>query len=185
MEPFIGQIQLFGFSFAPVGWALCNGQLLPISQNTALFSLLGTMYGGDGVSTFGLPNLVGRVPIHFGNSLGFGYFTQGQIGGEISHTLITTEMPAHNHVVNSVLKVSSSDAGIHTPADTNSIAAAMDINGDTANSFIASAPNTQLNNGSIVSSAGITGGSQPHNNMQPYLVVNYCIALQGIFPSRN
>ncbi|MND93388.1 hypothetical protein D3C80_855750 [compost metagenome] len=109
----------------------------------------------------------------------------GEIGGEEHHTLIITEMPAHNHVATSVLNVNAGDANVHTPVAGNSIGGVMDINGDPSNGFVATNPTIQLNNGSVVSTIGIAGGSQPHNNMQPYLAMNYCIALEGVYPSRN
>ncbi len=163
-EPFIGEIQIFGFQFAPRGWALCNGQLLPINQNQALFSLLGTMYGGNGTTTFALPDLRGRVPLHVGAGL-----VQGEQGGEESHTLSTSEMPAHTH-----LPIASS-ATASSPSPAN----ATWTNMGTAS--YAGSPNTQLAGNAIAA----TGGSQPHENRSPFLTVNFCIALQGIYPSRN
>ncbi len=164
-EPFIGEIQIFGFQFAPRGWALCNGQLLPINQNQALFSLLGTMYGGNGTTTFALPDLRGRVPLDVGAGL-----RSGRAGQARSlHTLSTSEMPAHTHIP----IASSAAASSPSPAD------ATWTNMGTAS--YASSPNTQMA-GNAVAPAG---GSQPHENRSPYLTVNFCIALQGIFPSRN
>ncbi len=159
-EPFLGEIRCFGFNFAPVGWATCDGQLMPISQNTALFSLLGTTYGGNGITTFGLPNLQGRVGVHADNIS----FVQGETGGEASHTLSVTEMPAHAHNI---------ESGDGQTTDRPSAAVAA-IGGVYAKSAT----------GAMAPTAG-AGGSQPHNNMQPYLVLNYCIALQGIFPPRS
>jgi microcystin-dependent protein len=163
-EPFIGEIQVFAFQYAPKGWALCNGQLLPINQNQALFSLLGTTYGGDGRTTFALPDLRGRVPL----GVGAGY-TQGERAGEESHTLIAPEMPAHTHTPLASLAAASSPS----PAD------ATWTNMGTAG--YAGNPNTQMAGNAIVAA----GGSQPHENRSPYLTVNFCIALQGIFPSRS
>jgi microcystin-dependent protein len=168
-EPFIGEVRPMSFGFAPKGWALCNGQLLTINQNQALFSLLGTTYGGDGRTNFALPNLQGNAPVHVGGGL-----TQGQRGGEVSHTLTVAEVPPHSHAV---------------PASTT---LAPDANTDPTNSVVATtnanvyAPFTQPNavamNASVIATAG---GGTAHENRQPYLAVNFCIALQGIFPSRN
>jgi microcystin-dependent protein len=164
-EPFLGEMKLISWNYAPHGWAFCDGQLLPIAQNTALFALLGTTYGGDGVTNFALPNLRGRAPIHVGGTL-----SQGQTGGESAHTLTIAEMPAHTHRVEG-----SGDPGTKTSPAGNLWAA------NTANPFSNSAPNTTMAPGAV----GVAGGSQPHTNLQPYLVLNMIIALQGIFPSRN
>lgn len=162
--PYVGEIRTFGFGFAPRGWALCNGQLLPINQNQALFSLLGTMYGGDGIRTFQLPNLQASMPIHTGNG-----FAQGSIGGQSTHTLIATEMPAHSHTAQ----------GVTTQASLESATGATWAM--SSHNPYATTPNTSLAPGAL----GTAGGSQPHDNMPPYLTLNFCIALQGIFPSRN
>jgi microcystin-dependent protein len=169
-EPFIGQIKIFGFNFAPRFHALCNGQIMLIAQNTALFSLLGTTYGGNGQTTFGLPNLQGRVPIHFGSNLGQGSYSLGSNGGVENHTLTLAEIPMHSH-----LAVASSNPANQIYPNGNTWA---DDN---------SAPNysTSSNVTMAASSVSSAGGSQPHTNRSPYLVVNYCIALQGLFPSRN
>lgn len=170
-EPFLGEIRMFGFQFAPTGWAMCNGQLLPISQNTALFSLLGTTYGGNGTSTFALPNLQSSVAIHQGQGVGLSPYVIGQNGGTENVTLTQGQMPLHGHVVNA-----SGSPGANTrPAGGVLARATTDI--------YATAPDgsTTMNPGTI----GNAGGSQPHTNIQPYLVINFCIALQGIFPSRN
>jgi microcystin-dependent protein len=170
-EPFLGEVKMMSFDFAPKGWAPCNGQTLPINQNQALFSLLGTSYGGNGQTTFGLPNLQGRVPIHVGQS----YTTQGAMIGEAAHTLSTAEMPAHLHplVVNTT-PASQQDGNL--PAANKRVAAstAQNLYGP-ATSLIA------MNTNDI----GFTGGTQPHPNTQPYLTIGFCIALVGIFPSRN
>ena len=175
-EPFLSEIRIFSFNFAPQGWALCNGQLLPINQNQALFSLLGTTYGGDGVNNFALPNLQGKAPNHFG-----GAFFLGQTGGEIAHTLSQSEMPQHVHGFNANSCVDSAVAN----ATAASPAGAYWANsGKTC--YSTQDPNNPINVGAMHPSAvSNIGGSQPHNNMQPYLVLNFCIALQGIFPSRN
>jgi microcystin-dependent protein len=164
--PFLAQISVFSFGFAPKGWALCNGQLLPINQNQAVFSLLGTTYGGDGRTNFALPNLQGRVPVHMGSG-----FTLGQAGGEDSHTLAVTELPAHSHPAN----CSGNAATLASPAGEFW---AADNAGNLPYSTTGSAA---MAGGSITP----TGGSQPHNNLAPYNVLNFAIALQGIFPSQN
>ena len=167
-EPFLSEIRIMSFVFAPKGWALCNGQLLPINQNQALFSLLGTTFGGDGRVNFALPDQRGRAPIHVG-----GGFTLGERGGEQAHTLSKPELPAHTHV----LFGSSTQADKALP------------NTGTGNLFAASPQQvyTQPGNLSAMNSQAVTpvGGSQAHLNMQPFLTLNFCIALQGIFPSPN
>ena len=163
-EPFLSEIKIVSFNFAPKGWALCNGQLLPINQNQALFSLLGTTYGGDGRVNFALPNLQGRIPIYFGNG-----HTLGETSGEENHTLILSEMPAHAH------PVSASNANPNQGLPTGN----MWANG--AGAYSSSSPDSSMNPASISSA----GGSQPHTNVQPFLVLNFIIALVGIFPSRN
>jgi len=164
--PFMSEIRIMGFNYSPVGWALCNGQFLPINQNQALFSLLGTMYGGNGQTTFALPDFRGRAPIHMGAG-----FTEGQAGGQEAHTVTQSEMPSHNHFAQAV---STNNANTNVPA--NNLLAS--INAPQYN------PVTQLTtlHPSTVSNVG---GSQPHNNQQPFLVLNFCIALQGVFPSQN
>ena len=164
-DPFLAEIKIMSFPFAPRGWALCNGQLLPINQNQALFSLLGTTYGGNGQTNFALPNLQGRVPLHVGNGHGL-----GDNGGESSHTLNVSELPGHGH---SLAASSAATNGMATP------------NGNYlggGNNAYHTAQNLTALNAATVSTMG---GSQPHENMAPYLVLNFCIALQGIFPSRN
>ena len=163
--PFLGQITIFSFQFAPRGWAMCNGQLLAINQNQALFSLLGTTFGGDGRVNFALPNLQGDASMMFGNS-----FVQGQVGGEASHTLLVGEIPAHNHPAHYTAMASSltPGGGLWAP----------DPNGNVT--FASSATEVLA-----PQAIGQNSGGQPHQNMQPYLVLNFCIALQGIFPSRN
>jgi microcystin-dependent protein len=163
-EPFLSEIKIVSFNFAPRGWALCNGQLLPINQNQALFSLLGTTYGGNGQTNFALPDLRGRIPIHFGNG-----HVLGERAGEESHTLIMSEMAAHVH------PVSASNADPNQGLPTGNMWAKG------AGAYSSVAPNTSMNPASISNA----GGSQPHTNMQPYLVLNFIIALIGIFPSQN
>lgn len=163
-DPFLSEIRIVSFNFAPKGWALCNGQLLPINQNQALFSLLGTTYGGDGRVNFALPNLQGRIPIHFGNG-----HTLGEVGGQESHTLILSEMPAHSHTF------SASNAAPDQGLPTGNMWASN------SGVYSSAPPDSSMNPASISS----VGGSQPHTNLQPYLVLNYIIALQGIFPSQS
>ena len=177
MEEFIGVIKIFAGNFAPRGWAFCSGQILSIHQNTALFSLLGTTYGGNGQTTFALPDLRGRAPIAFGQGPGLSSYALGETGGVEKVTLLTTEIPAHTHALN----VSNTNAGVAVPTNLNSIAAPVDVNGDAVSGYSAAAPNTQLSPSSI----GIAGGNQPHENRSPYLAINYIICLQGLFPSRN
>ena len=176
MEPFIGQIMLFAGNFAVRGWALCDGQLLPINSNQALFSILGTTYGGDGETTFGLPDLRGRVPIHMGNGPGLSNRTLGSKSGAETHTLNVNQMPNHNH--NPVIRASTDEGTSASPTD---LIIGKSGSGDP--DFVGSTVNTALRSDSI--SSNNMGGNQPHNNMQPFLTLNYQIALIGIFPSRN
>jgi microcystin-dependent protein len=163
--PFIAEMRIMSFNFAPKGWALCNGQLLPINQNQALFSLLGTTYGGDGRVNFALPDMRSRMPLHEGSG-----FILGQRAGEEAHTLISQEMPQHSHIVTA----SNDPADLGTPVS----------------NFFANAGGNLVYSGTInttmnAASVSPVGGNQPHENMSPYLVLNFCIALQGIFPSPN
>jgi microcystin-dependent protein len=162
--PYLSEIRIFSFNFAPKGWALCNGQLLPINQNQALFSLLGTTYGGDGRVNFALPNLQGRVPMQIGNG-----HIEGEIGGETAHTLNISELPSHNH------------QAAANSASTNASTPIGNFWANGGKSIYAADSNTAMASQAISN----TGGSQPHENMSPYLVLNFCIALQGVFPSRN
>jgi microcystin-dependent protein len=164
-EPFISEIRIFSFNYAPKGWAKCNGQILPIAQNQALFALLGTTYGGDGRTTFALPNLQGRTPMHIGT-----HFQQGQAGGAPDHTLTVQEMPAHSHLA----KASSNAPSVNTPSNNF-------WPSNTGYTPYAATANETMNVAAIANG----GGGQPHDNMAPYLAVNICIALVGIFPSRN
>jgi microcystin-dependent protein len=179
-EPFLGQIALFGFNFAPTGWAFCAGQLLSISQNAALFSLFGTMYGGNGTSNFGLPDLQGRVPISAGQGPGLSDYVQGEEGGFVNVTLNQSTNARHNHTFNA-----TTDAGTTTIGSGNQVAkgeaGSPHVGFTKANMYSTAAPNTNLANNATT----FTGGNGPHNNVQPFQVLNYCVALRGIFPSRN
>ena len=200
-NPFVGEIAMFAGNFAPRNWAFCNGQLLPISGNDALFSILGTIYGGDGRSTFGLPNLQGRVPLHVGGNTGTGpglsTYRVGQKGGQEEVVLTTPQIPSHTHAAamgsdaaaGVAIPANSTNGNSATPGTTVSLAKANDANGDDANVYKAGAADTTLApfrapvGGSVT--VGNTGGSRGHNNMQPYLGINYIIALTGIYPSRS
>ena len=166
-QPFLGEIKVVSFNFPPRGWAFCNGQLLPINQNQALYSVMGTVYGGDGVTTFALPNLQGRMPVHMGNGINI-----GQSAGEASHTLTVNEIPAHNHPAMAQSGPASNPGG-GTPNNTVWATAPSSVFTTTANVSMSPA---------AVSNAG---SSQPHENQAPYLTLNFIVALQGIFPSRN
>ncbi|MEO6232198.1 MAG: tail fiber protein [Ferruginibacter sp.] len=172
MDPLLASIIIFAGNFAPRGWELCQGQILSIAQNTALFSLLGTTYGGDGRVTFALPDLRGRVPIQQGQGPGLSNYDLGETGGSQSTTILTTNLPAHNHPLIAVTE--AGDTAVPTGAF-------LGNTGALDKEYKASGTQTPMNTGAI----GMQGGSQPINNMQPFLAVNYIIALQGIFPSRN
>jgi microcystin-dependent protein len=170
VDPFVAEIRIFGFNFPPSGWATCDGQLLPISQNTALFSLIGTFYGGDGKTTFALPNLQGSAPMNQGQSGGTSERTIGEASGSEAITLLQSEMPVHTHALNAV---ESTATERQPPNQMFAVGEAM--------SFYRSAqPNTTMNPSMLATG----GGSLPHNNMQPFLALNFCIALQGVFPQR-
>jgi microcystin-dependent protein len=193
MDPFLGQISIFGFGFAPKGWAICQGQLMPLAQNTALFSILGTMYGGDGRSTFALPNLQGNAAVGAGQGQGLSEYSPGETGGETAVALLSAEMPSHSHafVASTAAATAQSpqgnllaratrafanaggDAEVAAPAPTQVEADFYSANPGNAKTALAS--------GAIAPA----GGNHPHNNMQPYLVLNFCIALQGVMPQRS
>ncbi len=175
-NPFVGEIRIFGFNFAPVGWALCQGQILPISQNTALFSLLGTFYGGNGTTNFALPNFQGLVPVNQGQGTGLSNYNIGQSGGQATVTLATTQMPAHSHGVHCL----SGGGNSNTPV-AHGFAEVVAGRGS-INLYAAAPDSTTTMNGAALTS---TGGGQSHNNMAPYLCLNFCIALQGVFPARS
>jgi microcystin-dependent protein len=169
-DPFVAEIRIVAFNFAPRGWAFCDGQLLPLSQNTALFSLLGTTYGGNGKSNFALPDFQGRSPMHQGQGPGLSLRDLGETGGSETVTLLQSEIPNHNHIFNYV--------GIdgNNPDPTNNL-----FGGSESTDAFRNAPDTTL----ALQELALTGGSQPHNNMQPYLTLNFIIALQGVFPPRT
>jgi microcystin-dependent protein len=170
-EPFIGEIRMFGFGFPPNGWALCNGQLLSISQNAALFSLLGTTYGGNGTDNFALPNLQSRVPLHQGTGPGLSSYALGKAGGTEAVTLEVKQMPAHSHRVRATRSAADSD----NPFD-------RVLAQPSQHAYLSQPDEHTVMNTAMIADAG---GSQPHNNIQPYLTVSFCISLFGIYPSRS
>ena len=173
MDPFVAEIRILPFNFAPKGWAFCDGQILPLSQNTALFSLLGTTYGGDGKSNFALPNMQGNVPMHPGQGPGLSLHDLGEIGGSETVTLLQSEMPAHSHGL--LANINPADLAAPTPARSY------------ARAFPGSAYKATTTSLTLMSDNAIApaGGDQSHNNMQPYLTLNFCIALQGVYPPRT
>jgi microcystin-dependent protein len=171
-SPFVGEIRMFGGNFAPTGWALCNGQLLPISQNSALFSILGTTYGGNGTSNFALPNMQARTPLHWGQAPGLSLYDLGEQTGTSAVTLLLSEIPQHNHLVN---------ASQGFTADSNSPLGNYPAYGNNGNIYGKGATSATFTPTAVIP----TGGNIPHNNLQPYLVVTFIIALQGVYPARN
>lgn len=177
-EPFIGEIIMFAGNFNPRGWALCQGQLLAISQNTALFSILGTTYGGNGQTTFALPDLRGRVPVGQGQGPGLSSYTLGQQSGSETVTLTSQQMPSHNHLINA----SEGNGAQQTPGSGFPASGVVPTSGNAAvSNYRNSSDGTTL----APTAVGLAGGNQPHTNIQPYLCINFIIALEGIFPSRN
>lgn len=172
-NPFVAEIRIFPFNFAPRGWAFCNGQLLPISQNTALFSLLGTTYGGDGKSTFALPDLQGNAPMHPGQGPGLSLHDLGEVSGTATVTLLQTETPAHPHA----LRAGADPSNAQAP--NNQVILSRSAGGSAYNPTATGL--TQMN----ALGLSLAGGGLPHNNMQPFLTLNFCIALQGVFPARG
>lgn len=170
-DPFVAEIRIFPFNFAPLGWASCDGQLLPLSQNTALFSLLGTTYGGNGQSNFALPDLQGRAPMHPGQGPGLSLHDLGESGGTATVTLLESEMPSHSHAM-----AASQQQGIDQGPAASKLAAGVGIG-----SYAPPAAIVPLADGA----AAPAGGDQPHNNLMPYLTLQFCIALQGVFPPRT
>jgi microcystin-dependent protein len=184
-EPFVGQVEVFSFNFPPKGWATCSGQLLPINQNQALFSLLGTTYGGNGQTNFGLPDLRGRVPVGWGQGNGLSNYDLGQKGGEEAHTLITQEMAQHNH---SLMADTSVPARNNTNVPSTSVVLGNTVGtlSGSANPFALTIYTSGSPGGTLEQhTIGFNGGNQGHPNIMPYLALNFCIALVGIFPSRN
>jgi len=175
MDPFVAEIRIFPFNFAPQGWAFCDGQILPLSQNTALFSLLGTTYGGDGKSNFALPNMQGNVPMHPGQGPGLSLHDLGETGGSDTVTLLESEIPSHSHTMQAF-----SGLGNRLTPGNNSIARETG-----ATTFLSNAngqaPLVSMSDNAVAPA----GGDQPHNNLQPYLTLNFCIALQGVYPPRT
>ena len=179
-DQFLAEIRIFAGNFAPLGWAFCNGQLLPISQNPALFSLLGTFYGGDGKSTFGLPNLQGSVPLGAGQGVGLTDYVVGETGGSDNVTLLSTEMPSHSHgLVGATGSATSDSPANRVYAKGNAL-----VQGTTDSVFVYSTTTTGLTALSPTS-MGTAGGNQPHNNLMPYQALNFIISLTGIFPARS
>lgn len=178
-EPFLGELKMISWNFAPKGWAFCDGQLLPINQNQALFSLFGTVYGGNGQTNFALPDLRGRAPIHIGSG-----FVQGQTGGQEAHTITITEMPQHTHFLTAD-GITVATSNVNTPAAGRSIGQSIGVPSQgsnfSVNIYDTAVPGATMAPGTVSS----IGGSQPHENRQPFLVINWIVALQGVFPSRN
>jgi microcystin-dependent protein len=170
MDPYIGEVRLVGFNFAPVDWALCNGQQLSISENSTLYTLIGTTYGGDGVNTFNLPNLQGRTPVHQGTN-GSNTYVIGQLGGAENVTVLANQYPAHTHTLSAS---SNTSGGVNNPNG--------NVLGELANVYSATAPNGTMGSSTLSPAAG---GNQPHNNLQPFLAMNWIIALYGIYPSQG
>lgn len=171
-DPFVAEIRIFPFNFAPQGWAFCDGQLLPLSQNTALFSLLGTTYGGNGKSNFALPNLQGQAPMHPGQGPGLSLHDLGETGGSETVTLLESEIPNHSHQLR---------ADVLDLADTNVVSSLASLALSAGGALYQTTTNASASDQALTPA----GGDQPHNNMQPYLTLNFCIALQGVFPPRT
>ena len=180
-EPFLSMIEAFGFDFAPQGWALCAGQTLSIAQNQALFALLGTTYGGDGVTNFNLPDLRGRLALGFGQGVGLSAYNLGEVGGQETHQLSAAEIPSHAHTLNATNNGQAS--GTNVPSSTVLMGSGYGIetNNPVENIYGNTAPTVAMARGAV----GPAGGGAPHENRMPFLTINYCIALQGFFPSRN
>jgi len=183
-SPYLSEIRIMAFTFAPKGWALCNGQTLPIAQNQALFALLGTTYGGNGTTTFQLPNLQGRAALHFGVDPFGTPYALGQTGGQPSHTLTSAETPAHTHTLNGAASPADAAPGGVTPSPTLALAQAAAFEGTNPPAAVSLYSTSAANTTMAGVAVGQTGG-QPHENRQPFLTLNFCISLTGIFPSRS
>lgn len=178
MDPFLGEIRLFGLAYEPKGWAFCDGRLLSISQNTALFSLLGVMYGGDGRSTFGLPDLRGRAAVGMGMGAGLSSYVQGELVGSENVTLLSAQMPMHAHTFSAQVPVSTRPATQTSPANSYFARTSQEQYGTDPQ------PSSLMANDLLSGTTNVAGGSQPHENRMPFLVMNYAIALQGVYPPR-
>lgn len=187
MEEFIGVVKIFAGNFAPRGWMFCNGQLISIAQHSAVFALLGTTYGGNGQTTFALPDLRGRAAIGWGQGPGLSNYQLGQVSGTENTSILISNMPAHNHVATSTLSLNASNAAatVATPVAGSALAAGKDVNTDPVSMYTASAPSVPLAGGSVATTVGNNGGGVPVSILQPTLALSYIICMEGIFPSRN
>jgi microcystin-dependent protein len=180
-NPYLSMIEAFAFNFAPRGWAMCAGQTLSIAQNTALFSMLGTTYGGNGQTTFNLPDLRGRLALSFGQGPGLSSYSLGAAGGQESHQLLTSEVPTHSHTLNATNNGQANGANVPSGGVLMGSGYGMEANNPVENIYSNAAPTVAMAAGAV----GAVGNNLPHENRMPFLTINYCIALQGIFPSRN
>ncbi len=180
-DPYLSMIEAFGFNFAPMGWATCAGQTLSIAQNQALFALLGTTYGGNGTTTFNLPDLRGRLALGFGQGLGLSSYPLGAAGGQETHQLLSSEAPIHTHTLNATNNGQANGTNIPSSGVRMGSGYGIETNNPVENVYSNAAPTVAMAAGAV----GGAGGGLPHENRMPYLTINYCIALQGIFPSRN
>ena len=187
MDEYMGMVKIFAGNFAPRGFMFCNGQIIGIAQNSALFALLGTTYGGNGQTTFGLPDLRGRAPVGWGQGPGLSNYNLGQPYGTEKTSILINNMPAHNHLATSTLSLNASDAAatVGTPVAGNALGAAKDVNTDAVSMYTTSAPNIPLTGGSVATTTALTGGNVPISILQPTLAISYIIAIEGAFPSRN
>ncbi|WP_199757123.1 phage tail protein [Pedobacter sp. KBW06] len=187
MDEYIGVVKAFAGNFPPRGWQFCNGQIVAIAPNTALFSILGTTYGGNGQTTFGLPDLRGRAPVGWGQGPGLSNYVLGEASGSENTSILINNMPAHNHIATSTLALNASNAAatVSTPVAGNALAAGKDVNTDTVSMYTTATPNVPLAGGSVATTVGINGGNVPISILQPTLAISYIICFQGVFPSRN